>query len=228
MCQCRDPFRFGVFGFRTHTRISVLVSYRIVSYRISVLVSYRTRVRHLPRSFSARTRVRHYLYSYRIVSYHTRVCHLPRSFSARTRVRRYLYSYRIVSYRTRISVLGYVTYLIRSLHVLEYVIIRTRIVSYRIVLGYVTYLVRSSARTRVRHYLYSYFRTRVRHLPHSFSARTRVRHYPYSTWVQDKWVQHSLPLVYPLRFPFFLMVTFSPELFTSATVTLLVPVLIVA
>ena len=146
-------------------------------------------------------------YSYRIVSYRTRISVLVFPYSYRTRVRISV----LVSYRTRISVLGYVTYLIRSLHVLEYVIICTPY-SYRIV-------------------SYSYFRTRVRHLPRSFSARTRVRHYPYSTWVQDKWVQHSLPLVYLLRFPFFfffLMVTFSPELFTSATATLLVPVLIVA
>ena len=168
----RFSYSYSYFRTRTvsyRTSLSVLVSYRIILGYITYLVrslhvleyviirtrivSYRTRVRHLPRSFSARTRVRHYPYLYRIISY--RIVH------------HYPYSYRIVSYSgtsptsfvlctyssTSLSVLvsyrivlGYVTYLVCSLHVLEYVIIRTRIVSYRTrisVLGYVTYLVRS-------------------------------------------------------------------------------------
>ena len=128
----------------------------------------------------------------------------------------YNYMHVLVSYRTRISVLGYVTYLVCSLHVLEYVIICTRIISYRIVLIFpysgtsptsfvlCTYSSTSlSVLVSYRIVSYSFFRTRVHHLPRSFSAHTRVRHYPYSTWVQDKKVQHSLPLVYLLRFPFF-------------------------
>ena len=125
-----------VWGFRFSYSYSYFCT-RIVSYRIVLIFPYSGMS---PTSFVLCTYSStslSVLISYRIVSYsyfRTRVRHLPHSFSARTRVCHYPYSYRIVSYRTRISVLRYVTYLIRSLHVLEYVIIRTRIVSYRIVL----------------------------------------------------------------------------------------------
>ena len=152
----------------------------------------------------------------------------------------YSYSYfrtRIVSYRTHISVL--VSYRIVLVFLYSYHIVLVFLYSGTSPTSFVlcTYSSTSlSVLVSYRIVSYSYFRTRVRHLPRSFSAHTRVRHYPYSTWVQDKWVQHSLPLVYLLQFPFFffffffffLMVTFSPELFTSATATILVPVLIVA
>ena len=170
-----------VLGYVTYLVRSLhVLEYVIIHTRI---VSYRTRVRHLPRSFSARTRVRHYPYSYRIVSYSY--------FRARN-----------VSYRI---VLGYVTYLIRSLHVLEYVIIRTRII--------VSY----SGTSPTSFVLCTYSSTALSIL--DLGARQ----------MGTAFAAFSLPTTVPFFFFFFfLMVTFSPELFTSATVTLLVPVLIVA